>query len=63
MIQDQSVSGSGDIVNRVNESLKHEFNITHTTLQLECERCATCPVGTVCNIVRPEEPEERVKQL
>ena len=63
MIQDQSVSGSGEIVNKVNKEMRRKFNITHTTLQLECERCATCPIGTVCNITRPEEPEERVERI
>ncbi len=46
-IADQTVSQSGDIVTKVNEVLGHEFNITHTTLQLECE---SCPTGLVCNL-------------
>lgn len=63
IIQDQSVAGSGEIVNKVNHDLTEQFNITHTTLQLECERCATCPEGTVCNIVRPEDVPERTEQI
>jgi cobalt-zinc-cadmium efflux system protein len=63
IIQDQSVSGSAEIVNKVNSDLRRQFNITHTTLQLECERCASCPSGMVCNITRPEEPAERVERL
>ncbi|MBI2849802.1 MAG: cation transporter [Chloroflexi bacterium] len=63
MIQDQSVSGSAEIVDKVNHNLSEQFNITHTTLQLECERCATCPEGTVCNIIRPEEPEKRAERI
>jgi cobalt-zinc-cadmium efflux system protein len=46
-IADQTVSASCDIVTRVNELLEREFNITHTTLQLECE---SCPTGLVCNL-------------
>jgi len=46
-IADQTVSQSCDIVTKVNEVLEHDFNITHTTLQLECE---SCPTGLVCNL-------------
>ncbi len=55
MIEDQTVRRSGEIVDTVNDYLAQHFGITHTTLQLECERCATCPAGFVCNIGRPEE--------
>jgi cobalt-zinc-cadmium efflux system protein len=63
IIQDQSVSGSAEIVERVNHDLSEHFNITHTTLQLECERCSTCPAGNVCNITRPEEPAKRLERI
>jgi cobalt-zinc-cadmium efflux system protein len=46
-IEDQTVSQSGDIVIKVNEVLAGKFNITHTTLQLECQ---SCPTGLVCNL-------------
>ena len=46
-IADQTVSQSCDIVTKVNAVLAEEFNITHTTLQLECE---SCPTGLVCNL-------------
>jgi cobalt-zinc-cadmium efflux system protein len=46
-ITDQTVSQSGDIVMKVNERLAEDFNITHTTLQLECD---SCPTGLVCNL-------------
>jgi len=63
IIEDQSVSGSSEIVDKVNRDLSQKFNITHTTLQLECERCESCPEGMVCNITRPEEPARRIEQL
>ena len=56
-------SGSAEIVDKVNRDLSQQFNITHTTLQLECERCESCPSGTVCNITRAEEPARRVEQI
>jgi cobalt-zinc-cadmium efflux system protein len=46
-IADQMVSESGDILVKVNEILAHDFSITHTTLQLECE---SCPTGLVCSL-------------
>ena len=46
-IADRMVSESGEILAKVNEVLTHDFNITHTTLQMECE---SCPTGLVCNL-------------
>jgi cobalt-zinc-cadmium efflux system protein len=46
-IADQTVSQSCDILTKVNQVLAENFNITHTTLQLECE---SCPTGLVCNL-------------
>jgi cobalt-zinc-cadmium efflux system protein len=52
VIKDQSVSRSTEIVEAVNASLAKNFDITHTTLQLECENC---PTGLVCHL----NPRER----
>jgi cobalt-zinc-cadmium efflux system protein len=46
-IDDQMVSESNNIVTRVNDLLAGDYNITHTTLQLECD---SCPTGLVCNL-------------
>ena len=46
-IADQTVSQSCDILTKVNEVLAENFNITHTTLQLECE---SCPTGLICKL-------------
>ena len=46
-IGDLPVSRSTQIVTAVNQILARNFNITHTTLQLECE---TCPTGFTCNL-------------
>lgn len=54
IIEDRSVSESGEIVDTVNRELTRQFNISHTTLQLECEKCESCPSGIICNISRPE---------
>ena len=46
-IADQTVSQSCDILTRVNKVLAEDFNITHTTLQIECK---DCPTGIICNL-------------
>jgi cobalt-zinc-cadmium efflux system protein len=50
LIEDQRVSKSAEIVEAVNRNLGRHFNITHTTLQLECE---SCPTGLICDINKP----------
>jgi cobalt-zinc-cadmium efflux system protein len=50
LIEDQRVSKSAEIVETVNRNLGRHFNITHTTLQLECE---SCPTGFICDINKP----------
>ncbi len=52
VIEDQTVSRSAEIVAAVNRDLTRYFNITHTTLQLECE---SCPTGLVCEIIQPRD--------
>jgi cobalt-zinc-cadmium efflux system protein len=49
VIDDQMVSQSVEIVRAVRQELARRFNISHTTLQLECE---SCPTGLVCEIDR-----------
>jgi len=55
LIEDQSVSSSAEIVETVNHDLSRHFSIAHTTLQLECEKCESCPSGIICQISRPDE--------
>jgi cobalt-zinc-cadmium efflux system protein len=50
-IEDQTVSRSAEIVEAVNQHLARDFDIKHTTLQLECQ---SCPTGLVCYI-SPEQ--------
>ena len=54
LIEEQTISQSAEIVEAVNGILSEQFNITHTTLQLECEKCESCPSGIICNISQPE---------
>jgi len=49
LIEDQMVSRSAEIVRTVNQNLAKYFDITHTTLQIECE---SCPTGYICDIHR-----------
>ncbi|MBI4267918.1 MAG: cation transporter [Chloroflexi bacterium] len=50
LIEDQKVSRSAEIRTAVEGDLASRFNVTHTTLQLECDRCETCPDGFICDI-------------
>jgi len=52
LIEEQTVSKSAEIVLTVNQGLDKDFDITHTTLQLECEKCESCPSGLICDISR-----------
>lgn len=49
VIDDQMVSKGLDIVRMVRQELATRYNISHTTLQLECE---SCPTGVVCELDR-----------
>lgn len=49
VIDDQMVSKSLDIVRTVRQGLARRYNISHTTLQPECE---SCPTGIVCELGR-----------
>jgi cobalt-zinc-cadmium efflux system protein len=57
LIQDQMLSRAGEITTAINRELAQKFNITHTTFQLENEKCENCAEGLVCQIQRPEETE------
>jgi len=47
VIQDQMVSNSAEILRTINRYLAQQFNIRHTTLQLECK---SCPTGFICGL-------------
>ncbi len=47
VVEDLMVSKSGEIMEVANRLLSDKFNITHTTLQLECN---TCTSDNVCSI-------------
>jgi cobalt-zinc-cadmium efflux system protein len=55
VIRDLMVSRSTLLVEMVNSSLRENFNISHTTLQLEC---VNCPTGNVCGINPHNNQEE-----
>jgi cobalt-zinc-cadmium efflux system protein len=54
-IEDQTVSRSAEIVEAVNQHLAQDFDIRHTTLQLECQ---SCPTGLVCYISPEQNRDE-----
>jgi cobalt-zinc-cadmium efflux system protein len=44
LVDDQLVSGSRNISDEIRDLLSRKFNILHSTIQLECERCDTAAV-------------------
>lgn len=54
LIEDQTVARSAEISRAIEQELARRFQITHTTLQLECEKCESCSEGLVCGITRQE---------
>lgn len=46
-IKDRMVSESAGVLAELNKVLEEHFNISHTTLQLECD---SCPSGTTCKL-------------
>lgn len=58
LITDRMVSRSAGIIQTAQRDLKRSFDIAHSTLQLECEKCETCPEGAICEIRRPKIHEE-----
>jgi cobalt-zinc-cadmium efflux system protein len=57
LIKDQMLSRTTEITAAVKETLAEKFNITHTTFQLENEKCESCAEGLVCQLQRPETAE------
>ena len=57
LIEDQMISRAAEITAAINRELAQKFNITHTTFQLENEKCENCAEGLVCHMQRPTEQE------
>jgi cobalt-zinc-cadmium efflux system protein len=47
LIDDQLVSGSRELIDEIRSLLSTKFNVLHSTIQLECERCG---MGTLCSL-------------
>ena len=57
LIQDQMISRTREITAAINRELEKKFNITHTTFQLENEKCENCAEGLVCRMQRTKDTE------
>ncbi len=49
VVEDQMLSKGRVIKDEVRQILHHEFNIQHTTLEIECESCGDEMVQTICH--------------
>jgi cobalt-zinc-cadmium efflux system protein len=58
-IKDRTVSQSEALVKEVNDAMVDKFNISHTTLQLEC---SSCPTDLVCSLSQTDEEESKHDQ-
>ncbi len=47
LIDDRLVSGSRNIVDNIRNMLSRKFNVIHSTIELECDRCE---IGQVCSL-------------
>jgi cobalt-zinc-cadmium efflux system protein len=52
LINDQLVSGSKDVREEIQALLSQKFNVYHSTIQLECEKCDMNPVCSLPGAVR-----------
>jgi cobalt-zinc-cadmium efflux system protein len=52
LVDDQMVSGSRNISDEIRDLLSRKFNILHSTIQLECERCDSAAVCSLPNASR-----------
>jgi len=52
VVKDLMVSKSSEIIENAHHILADQFNITHSTFQLECE---TCPTNNVCGLNHKEQ--------
>jgi cobalt-zinc-cadmium efflux system protein len=51
VVEDQTVSQSSEVVRILNDGLAGQFDIRHSTLQIECH---SCPSGSVCIVNQPD---------
>ncbi len=55
MIDDTMISEGALLIQQVEAIMKQQFNITHTTIQLECDNCEC---GMVCSMITKKERTE-----
>jgi cobalt-zinc-cadmium efflux system protein len=59
MLDDQKVGNTHEIIDLINSALKSKYNISHTTIQTEFERCDTCNQEVVCQMSRSDHEENK----
>lgn len=56
VLDDRRISEATAVLNRINEMLRHEFDIAHVTLQFECESCDDDDRIVCTQTAQPREP-------
>jgi cobalt-zinc-cadmium efflux system protein len=63
LIEDVSTSQAADIRVKVEQVIREQYHISHTTLQMECQKCSTnelfCQLDKSC---KPEEDHKEDKE-
>jgi cobalt-zinc-cadmium efflux system protein len=58
MLDEQQINNAHEIIDLINGELKAKYSITHTTIQIEYERCDSCSQGLVCQMSRTDQNEK-----
>lgn len=58
LLDDRKLSEASEILRSIDTAMREEFDITHITVQFECESCET-DTTIVCSQIRPPEVETR----
>ncbi|MGC8901579.1 MAG: cation diffusion facilitator family transporter, partial [bacterium] len=54
LIDDKMISEGTLIVEQIRHIMKEEFNVEHTTIQLECDNCEC---GNICSMINKREKD------
>jgi len=62
MLDEEQINNAHEIIDLINVELKTKHGITHTTIQIEFERCDSCAQGLVCQISRSAHEQKEGEQ-
>jgi cobalt-zinc-cadmium efflux system protein len=63
LIEDISISQAADIRGQIEKTVREQYRIEHTTLQMECQKCDTSELFCDLNECHPEEGKDPGKSI